>query len=171
MSGRTSGNRIVDLGRRRQRLLADYEAAHRELLEAVLEEASKPGANVRELAREARIAHGTVYNELARRQDRRDQLSSNGDVPAPAPHDDGPDAALEPMPELTDHMREALNAIAAGRIRLDKIGRVSAKSGDVWPRAGTIEALERRGLITAYLDEDVELTRIGRELVERGGAA
>lgn len=68
----------------------------RDLLDAVLAEADRDDANVAELARRAGIARGTVYNELGRRQERRDELSANGQPPAPAPADlDFPDTTRD----------------------------------------------------------------------------
>lgn len=80
-------NRARLVGARRRRLNAkrQYEAAHELALNDALE-AIAGGADVAEVARLVGVARGTIYNELARRQERRDELSSNG-PPPPAPAD------------------------------------------------------------------------------------
>jgi hypothetical protein len=77
-----TADRIGTLAARRDRAVEEAAKAHRELLDAVL--AAVDGdeeANVTDLAKRAKIARQTIYNELARRQDRRDQLSNGGGPP------------------------------------------------------------------------------------------
>lgn len=161
------------LARRRREYVAAGEEHHRRFMDALVDAiAAGDKVNVRELAREAGIAHGTVYNELARRQDRADQLSANGDVPAPAPHDDDQDAGLEAPPKISPTMRAALEAIAAGEVRVTGELDVRSSAAGVWPTWATLDALERRGLIESPRSGlTVKATRVGRELVERGGRA
>lgn len=150
---------LEDLARRRHAAAIADEEAHRRFMDG-LEEAIVAGAkvNLRGLAREAGIAHGTIYNELARRQERRDQLSSNGDVPAAAPHDDDRAAAAEPTVRISDAQRRLLEEV-------HREGYVHNLSGR---HDRTIDALRNRGLLER---ESLDLTRAGRDLVERGGRA
>lgn len=84
--------RLAAAGTRRAKTADDADRAHRAALDAVLAEldaaidrGERP--NVKRAAELAGVSRQTVYNELARRQERRDQLSPNG-APAAAPHDD-----------------------------------------------------------------------------------
>lgn len=65
---------------------ARADAAYRRLLDRVAAEAEQDDANILALAARARISRTTIYNELGRRQERRDGLSGNG-APVPAPAD------------------------------------------------------------------------------------
>lgn len=71
----------------RRRADAKAAQAYADLLDAALEEADTDDANVRDVARRAGIAHGTIYNELARRQSAALALIENAHPPAPAPAD------------------------------------------------------------------------------------
>lgn len=115
----------------------------------------EPDAKLRPLARKAGVSHQAVYNELERRAqiaERHDALESNGHPPA-APHDDDREAASEPTARLSGAMRDALEEIDTGGVRFAE---------------RTVKALRGRGLIRR---DRLELTRAGRELLERGGAA
>jgi AcrR family transcriptional regulator len=56
------------LARTRRRAEQRAARAYAALLEAALLEAARDDANVRDVARRAGIAHGTIYNELERRR-------------------------------------------------------------------------------------------------------
>lgn len=79
--------RLERLGRERTQAKARYEAAHRDTLEAILKELAGDASNAAAAARLTGIARATIYNELARRQQTRDDLEP-ARPPAPAPHDD-----------------------------------------------------------------------------------
>lgn len=161
MSGPTD-LKLERLAASRRHTLEAHEAAHRALLNAVLERLeAEPDTNVRALARDVGLAHGTVYNELARHQDRADQLSTNGDIPAAAPHDDDRATALEPTVRLSDTMRRVLR-ILAHPVEHER-WRAQAPQ-----YRRTVEALRERGLVER---EALDITRAGREVIERGDAA
>jgi hypothetical protein len=63
-----NSDRIRELGNRRTAARAGYRAAHRELLDAVVDELRRdPAANTTQAARDAGLAKATIYNELTRR--------------------------------------------------------------------------------------------------------
>ena len=142
------GPSLATLAGRRDRALAKYEEAHRAVLDRVLAEA-EAGGNVKALAEEAGIARATVYNELARREERRAALGPQDPPPDPAPADVDVD-------DLSPVMVEVLDELAAGGNPITN-GRAGARR--------TIEALRRRRLVKA---DEVGLTELG-ELVVKGG--
>lgn len=126
---------------RRARNKADRLYA--ELLDRVVEEAQAEGANVRAIADRAGIARGTIYNELGRRQERRDELSGNG-APAPAPAD----------VDLTEAQERVTRTIAAGG---------TFAGGELRGRdRAIVRALRDRGLIAA---DSLDLTDRGRAAI------
>jgi hypothetical protein len=82
-------DRIDELADRRDAAAAEAETAHRELVDAVVGRGNRdPDVNHTANAKRARISRQTLYNELGKRQEAADTLSSNGDTPAEAPADE-----------------------------------------------------------------------------------
>lgn len=82
--------RIRQAGELRKRALEEYELTHREALDVVVEELERDpeGGNIARAAALIGVTRPTIYNELGRRQERRDALEGNGaGQPPPAPAD------------------------------------------------------------------------------------
>lgn len=143
--------RLERLGERRSATRGIADRVHRDTLDAILEELSGDASNAAQAARLTGVARATIYNELARRQQTRDELEPAG-APATPPHDD--DDANGHRPRLSAAQARALVELLEGRT---PSGFGSAKLG-----AGqrTLDGLRRRGLLSW---EVLELTPAGRQ--------
>lgn len=83
-----TSDRLERLALIRSKRAAALDLAHGKLIDRLERELNRDGdVNISRVAELAGVTRATIYNTLARRQERRDELSGNGGAPAPAPAD------------------------------------------------------------------------------------
>lgn len=141
-------DRLARLGSERVLAKRRYEQSHRRTLDAILEELAGDSSNAAAAARLTGIARATIYNELARRQQTRDELEPRSTTTPP--HDD--DGGTNGRPKLSASARRALVDLFDGHS--------PATSGRARLPERTLDGLRRRGLLEADV---LELTPAGRQ--------